>query len=58
MSTMELYGRTWEVVSDFPFNENEDWLVIQTDFGELWMNNLCGTMHFVTHTGTILKTYI
>lgn len=55
---MELYGRTWEVVSDFPFNENEDWLVIETEFGELWMNNLYGTMHFVTRTGTILKTYI
>ena len=55
---MELYGRTWSVVEDWQLDPECDWLVITTDFGELYMNNLDGVMHFVTHKGVVLKTYI
>lgn len=54
---MELYGRTWEKINDLQLSEN-DWLVITTDFGELWMNNLDGVMYFITRNGVKLKTYI
>lgn len=54
---MELYGRTWTEVKDFRPIDKRDWLVITTDFGQLWMNNFDGVMHFVTKRGTILKTY-
>lgn len=34
---MELYGRQWEKVNDFRPSDN-DWLVVTTELGELWMN--------------------
>ena len=55
---MELYGRTWTEVKDFRPIEGVDWLVITTDFGELWMNNVDGVMHFVTHKRIILQQLI
>lgn len=55
---MELYGRQWTEVKDFRPIEGRDWLVIKTDFGELWMNNFDGVMHFVTHKGINLQTNI
>lgn len=54
---MELYGRQWEKVNDFRPSDN-DWLVVTTELGELWMNNLDGVMHFVAKSGRVLKTYI
>lgn len=52
-TSINKYGRKWTKCTDFQPSD-EDWIVMVTDEGTLYMNNLKGTMHFVENDGTIL----
>lgn len=57
------FGRTWEVVIDWDFNDYVDrwgdnlyWKVLEMEDGVLWMNNYAGDMVFIENNGRVLKT--
>lgn len=51
------YGRKWTKCTDFQ-QSDDDWIVMVTDEGTLYMDNIKGTMRFVENDGTILITEI
>lgn len=56
-NSINKYGRKWTKCTDFQ-QSDDDWIVMVTDEGTLYMNNIKGTMHFVENDGTILTTDI
>lgn len=56
-NSINKYGRKWTKCTDFQPSD-EDWIVMVTDEGTLYMNSLKRTMHFVENDGTILTTDI
>lgn len=54
---MEKYGRDWQILPKCELCEN-DWFVMETEQGKLFMNNVGGYCIFFESDGTILKSYI
>lgn len=57
METINKYNRWWRVLADYTLCD-EDWFVMETESGELFMNNVSGYCIFFESDGTILKSYI
>jgi hypothetical protein len=57
METIKKYNRYWRVLAGYTFCD-DDWFVMETEQGELFMNNVEGYCIFFENDGTILKSYI
>lgn len=55
-----IYGKEWEILSSFilDLSTNQDWLMLKTDLGKMYMNNDYGYMLLVTNDNKYLYSNI
>lgn len=55
-----IYGKEWEILSSFilDFSNDQDWLMLKTDLGKMYMNNYYGYMLLMTNDNKYLYSNI